>query len=209
MQIELIDKVLEFMLKFEQPVNDIPTVRETKAKILRYSLIEEERNELITAYFHKDDDNEKYLVETADALIDLLYVLYGIYGDFGIKVSKDDKFDVNENILNTMRFNGDVSKIEFLIFCTLPSLTHRLYVDIINNNFDGMSKVAFLIEAVILKLLELHNMPLNELFDEVHSSNMSKLHDGKVVKNENGKIIKSADYKPADIKSILTKHRVI
>lgn len=209
MQLQLIDKVLDFMLKFEQPISDVPIVRDTKAKILRYSLIEEERNELVAAYFYKDECQEQYLIETADALIDLLYVLYGIYGDFGLDISTDVTFDVDQHILHTPRYNTNDSKIEHLIFCTLPSLTHRLYSDIFNNNFNGMSRVSIIIEAVILKLLDLHNLPLYDLFYEVHESNMSKLHDGKVVKNDKGKVIKSPNYKPADIRSLLKTHGIV
>ena len=44
---------------------------------------------------------------------------------------------------------------------------------------------------------------LNQLFAEVHRSNMSKLHDGKVVKREDGKVLKSPEYSPANFKQIL------
>lgn len=47
---------------------------------------------------------------------------------------------------------------------------------------------------------------IEECFDEVHKSNMSKLgKDGKVVMRGDGKILKSSLYKEADIKSILEK----
>lgn len=47
---------------------------------------------------------------------------------------------------------------------------------------------------------------IEECFDEVHRSNMSKLgKDGKVVMRGDGKILKSSLYKEADIKSILEK----
>lgn len=46
---------------------------------------------------------------------------------------------------------------------------------------------------------------MNELFAEVHRSNMSKLHDGKVVKREDGKVLKGPNYSPADLHSIINK----
>lgn len=39
-------------------------------------------------------------------------------------------------------------------------------------------------------------IPIDEVFDEVHKSNMSKLVDGKPVKREDGKVLKGPNYKP-------------
>lgn len=45
---------------------------------------------------------------------------------------------------------------------------------------------------------------IEQCFDEVHRSNMSKLgKDGKPVYREDGKLLKGDNYSPADIKSIL------
>jgi predicted HAD superfamily Cof-like phosphohydrolase len=53
------------------------------------------------------------------------------------------------------------------------------------------------------------NIPLQEVWDEVSRSNMSKISEnGKVIKNEFGKIQKPSTFSPADIKSILQKHNL-
>ncbi len=45
-----------------------------------------------------------------------------------------------------------------------------------------------------------------DIFDEVHRSNMSKLgKDGKVILRDDGKVLKSGQYSPADISMILNK----
>jgi predicted HAD superfamily Cof-like phosphohydrolase len=45
---------------------------------------------------------------------------------------------------------------------------------------------------------------IDKVFEEVHSSNMSKLDkDGKPVYNEFGKVMKSDLYRPADVKKVL------
>lgn len=45
---------------------------------------------------------------------------------------------------------------------------------------------------------------IEQCFDEVHRSNMSKLgKDGKPIYREDGKLLKGDNYSPADIKSIL------
>ena len=60
-----------------------------------------------------------------------------------------------------------------------------------------------------MKISELYGFHIDDLFQEVHDSNMSKLHDGVVVKNEFGKVVKSPNYKPADIKGILEKNGLL
>ena len=45
---------------------------------------------------------------------------------------------------------------------------------------------------------------LNDCFDEVHRSNMSKLgEDGRPIYREDGKVLKGPDYWPPDLESIL------
>jgi predicted HAD superfamily Cof-like phosphohydrolase len=42
-----------------------------------------------------------------------------------------------------------------------------------------------------------------EIFAEVHRSNMSKLENGKAIYREDGKVLKGKDYTPPDIASII------
>lgn len=51
-------------------------------------------------------------------------------------------------------------------------------------------------------------IPMDDVFEEVHSSNMSKLDElGNPVYREDGKIMKSELYRPADVKSVLDRFR--
>jgi predicted HAD superfamily Cof-like phosphohydrolase len=50
-----------------------------------------------------------------------------------------------------------------------------------------------------------YGIPLDNLFAEVHRSNMAKLVDGKVIRREDGKVQKPADWTPPDVRSILDK----
>lgn len=53
-----------------------------------------------------------------------------------------------------------------------------------------------------------YGIPLDEVFNEVHRSNMSKLDEnGKAIKREDGKVMKSALYSPPDIEAIINRHR--
>jgi len=70
--------VAEFMTAFEQDVYSNPTLRDPQTRALRHELIREELEELDEAMREKDT------IEVADALTDLLYVVYGAGHAFGI-----------------------------------------------------------------------------------------------------------------------------
>jgi len=48
-----------------------------------------------------------------------------------------------------------------------------------------------------------YGIDLDEVFKEVHRSNMAKLVDGKVIRREAGKVLKPEGWTPPDIKSVL------
>jgi len=75
--------VAEFHKTFQHPILEEPTIPTEKRCQLRVSLIAEELKELEEAIQNKD------LVEIADALCDIQYVLSGAVLEFGLK----DKFN--------------------------------------------------------------------------------------------------------------------
>ena len=75
-------KVKTFMQTFGQEVKFKPSFSTEKINDLRYSLIQEELDELKQAIENKD------LLEVADALTDILYVTYGAGHAFGIDLNK-------------------------------------------------------------------------------------------------------------------------
>ena len=76
------EKVKTFMQTFGQEVKSRPSFSTEKINQLRYNLINEELEELKQAILNKD------LLETADALTDILYVTYGAGHAFGIDLDK-------------------------------------------------------------------------------------------------------------------------
>ena len=76
------EKVGLFMKTFGQEVKTKPSLSTKKINDLRISLIQEELNEL------KEAINNNDLIETADALTDILYVTYGAGQAFGINLDK-------------------------------------------------------------------------------------------------------------------------
>jgi len=76
------NKVKTFMETFGQEVKTMPSFSTDKINSLRYDLIIEELEELKEAMENKD------LLEVADALTDILYVVYGAGHAFGIDLDK-------------------------------------------------------------------------------------------------------------------------
>ena len=76
------DDVRNFMNIYEQEVKTKASFPSEKIVQLRYDLIKEELDELSVSI------NDKDIVEVADALTDLLYVVYGAGHAFGIDLDK-------------------------------------------------------------------------------------------------------------------------
>ena len=76
------NKVKTFMETFGQEVKNKPSFSSEKINDLRYELIREELDEFKEALKNKD------LLEVADALTDILYVVYGAGHAFGVDLDK-------------------------------------------------------------------------------------------------------------------------
>lgn len=74
----ILEQVAEFHSTFKSPILDIPQIPSSDRCKLRVSLITEELKELQEAIDNKD------LVEVADALCDIQYVLSGAVLEFGL-----------------------------------------------------------------------------------------------------------------------------
>ena len=78
------DKVEKFMDAFGQETRKNPEWPDAETMELRIELIEEELRELKDAIY----DGDGTIVDVADALTDLLYVVYGAGHSFGIDLDK-------------------------------------------------------------------------------------------------------------------------
>lgn len=77
-KIDSLNQVAEFHRTFNAPILDTPQIPSKERCELRVSLLQEELNELQQAIADKD------IVEIADALCDLQYVLSGAVLEFGL-----------------------------------------------------------------------------------------------------------------------------
>jgi predicted HAD superfamily Cof-like phosphohydrolase len=82
-----ISKVTEFHKTFEAPILESPQIPSEERCKLRVSLLQEELNELQQAI------NDNDIVEIADALCDLQYVLSGAVLEFGLRDKFNDLFN--------------------------------------------------------------------------------------------------------------------
>lgn len=100
-------QVMQFMQRAGQEIPLRPQLRSTSYDILRYKLIKEELGELMDAQTDQD------LVEIADALGDLLYVVYGAALGYGIDlepVMEEIHFSNMSKFPVTTREDGKVQK---------------------------------------------------------------------------------------------------
>jgi len=85
--LDSLNQVAEFHRTFKHPVLDKPTIPSKRRCELRVALIREELEELEAAIKDKD------IVEIADALCDIQYVLSGAVLEFGLGEKFRDLFD--------------------------------------------------------------------------------------------------------------------
>lgn len=80
------EQVKAFMYAMDQEVPLGPKVPSLKVQMLRVELINEEINELIKAIGNTPNDDTQTLVNVADALADILYVIHGCAIAFGLNM---------------------------------------------------------------------------------------------------------------------------
>ena len=80
-------KLIKFNKAFDIPIGKKPTLLDSKDYNLKYNLLKEELNEYYQGCVNGD------IVEVSDAIVDMLYVLYGIVVQHGLSNIIDDMFD--------------------------------------------------------------------------------------------------------------------
>ena len=145
---------------------------------LRLDLIKEEIDEL------KDAFNENNMIETRDAIADILYVVYGMADVFGIDIDNDIrngyKVASNDtssifNIIKTHDTNGTLTDTSESLLNKIIDLFISINFSCSQRHFNSVSKnLLSLLENVYLLALVL-GIDADADFDIVHSSNMSKL----------------------------------
>lgn len=112
---------------------------------------------------------------------------------FGLGVANEMKSDLGEN-KNLLRFN-------------LMKEENEEYLEAVQNNdltetADALGDMLYILCGTILEHGLQHKM--EEVFEEIQRSNMSKLdHDGKPIYREDGKVMKGPNYFKPNFEAIL------
>ncbi|AEQ60667.1 Phosphoribosyl-ATP pyrophosphohydrolase-domain containing protein [Acanthamoeba polyphaga mimivirus] len=145
---------------------------------LRLDLIKEEVGELVDAV------NENNLKEILDACGDILYVVYGMGQVFGINLDHKGplesiekpgypkfsrNYSVNKNVFTESY--QDVKKLVDKISDTYNCLD----LSVAEKNIGDVSYHLYTILTFVYELSDVVGFDLDEVFDRVHRSNMSKL----------------------------------
>lgn len=188
------DRVRDFQIKFAQEVRDHPALPDEKTRALRRTLLAEEHEEFREAVADND------LVEIADALGDMIYILYGTANSYGIRIGIADP-----------RSTGPRLPLDDPRVANLPELVRSAFNQYIRaDEGDRLGDIAdamWTLAAVIFLAAHTYGIPLMAVFEEIHRSNLSKLdpETGVPLRRDDGKILKPPSYRPPDIARILAE----
>jgi len=113
---------------------------------------------------------------------------------FGQRVGEKPELpDANERVLRTRLLSEEFEEYR----------NAEYYSDIVEIA-DALADIIYIACGTAVS----YGIPLDEIFNEVHRSNMAKLVDGKVIRREDGKIQKPEGWTPPDIKKILDKYTI-
>jgi predicted HAD superfamily Cof-like phosphohydrolase len=133
---EYLKKVAEFHRTFGAPILETPQIPSEERCELRVNLLQEELNELSDAIKVGD------IVEIADALADLQYVLSGAVLEFGLKDRFDPLFDEVQRSNMSKACSTQQEAIETLLHYKQKDGTEGTYqqigdVYVVNRNGDN------------------------------------------------------------------------
>lgn len=189
-------RVTDFHRTFNQLIANQPEFPSSAIRQLRFQLLREEINEFCEAYEITD------YVEIADALADICYIIAGTCVSYGI--CPDDRtfhspYDVSTNV-----YKGTKLFFSLKLNRMMKEDFERYSIAELSNNLDNVKSELVLMIWNVCAIAYHYHMPLNEIFAEVHRSNMAKaLPDGTVRYRDDGKVLKPDSWTPPDIKSIL------
>lgn len=131
-------------------------------------------------------------------LCDLLYVVYGK------AYTKGAGWDIHKNPEELKKMRNSYKEIMKshpevdMPKCSIATAYIHFIIDA--NDYMWLYRLA---QSIFL-YAELKKWPLEQAFNRVHKSNMSKLtKEGKVLRREDGKVLKSDQYKPPVLKDLV------
>jgi predicted HAD superfamily Cof-like phosphohydrolase len=193
-----IEQVKEFNDLFGVEYRTRPGGIPIKTQKQRIYLLEEEINELYDAVDAHD------IVEIADAIVDIAYVLCGGVLEFGLS----KPFIAHKPKQGKPNYDSQYGYGMQVVACMKLEI-NRLHEIADRGEFRGIIDILKDLKEWIFLCLDLYELTpiFEELFDEVHKTNMAKLHNGKVVKDAvTAKIQKPKGWQPPNLERIINKH---
>ncbi|QNJ57099.1 nucleotide pyrophosphohydrolase [Gordonia phage Rabbitrun] len=109
-----------------------------------------------------------------------------------------------QGLANGIKDSANIHKSEQLLsMALLLEEVGELFQGIANNDPVEIADGSTDVKVIVLGIDNRFGLPAQELFDEVHRSNMSKFVDGKAVRDAAGKIQKGPNYSPPQLERIL------
>ena len=191
----------EWNAKVEVPVNDTPTLIHRDKGILMCNLILEEIFELRDALDmdqRTEAEKKDRTIEIADALGDILYLVYGTVSQYGINPNIKQKLDVDHtsNIFFDLRLQNDYMR-------------SGIQADQMDDywRINEIARALFTIESMVFEYCKQTKIfsveTLKEVVKEIHRSNLTKQEDREFIFREDGKVLKGKYYEKPNIGSIL------
>ncbi len=185
-------RVAEFHRVFGQYIADVPAFPDQRIRDLRMRLLQEEYNEFCDAYANND------LVEMADGLADMCYIIAGTCVSYGICPDEPIDYPYEEIIKQVDLF------IHKPLNDVLGEVVAKYEIREAANDLEEVKTQLMLLMSAIFGVALHLGLPLKTVFAEVHRSNMSKVEeDGLPRYREDGKLLKGSRYSPPDIRAIL------
>ncbi len=190
--IDMRDMVKEFHVKMGQPNPGYMVKQPTQVALLRARLISEEFGEICEAIERGDMES------LADGLGDLHYVVYGTAVAYGLELVSNDVVPLERlTIPPVHKLHRELLKMAQAVSGIVIRL-HNLEANPSELQILPIS-LAVLVDATN-RLAKLFQIPLGDIFREIHRSNMTK-----TPLNEHNKGGKGEGFSPADIRPILYK----
>jgi predicted HAD superfamily Cof-like phosphohydrolase len=187
--------VREFHETFRAAVAEEPSIT-TGFEELRANLIIEEADETLLAIMKSDE------VEFADGLGDLDYVIEGAAITFGVDLQ--DAFEYSLSIYADKPYAELIGHLVLGVRHLTQDLTVEDYV--YSNRLGYVQAGLTTLKAIVWAIAKQGNIPLKEIIEVIHESNMSKLDaEGHPIFREDGKILKGPNFftPTAKIKELL------
>jgi predicted HAD superfamily Cof-like phosphohydrolase len=192
------DQVAEFHRAFGLPLFEEQTPADAKLSELRIRLLKEEYDELKKAVEEKD------LVEIADALADMTYIICGTAHSYGITLNngwEPEYYDFEQAPPEAIDEYPDEMNMHLVVLELLYEAYERYEK---HHHYEGIQQSMFSMMMEIAALAYLCQIPFKKVFDEVHASNMTKLMpDGSVLRREDGKVIKPPHFRKPDLRAVI------